>query len=145
MFAANLRSEANPLPGYELLDGDRTVPILEANSPPRRALEGEQPGELRLCKRDPQSERQRWFEGSVRRIESPAEPVGGAVMVLRDITEREAAREQLKHARDEALREVGRRAEFVARTGHQVRTHLRAITGRADLLLLGDLEGEQRR
>jgi PAS domain S-box-containing protein len=145
MFGAHLRNETNLLAGYELVDHDRTLPIIETNSPLMRVIEGEQIGELRLSKHDAQSGELRWFEGSVRRIDGKAEPAGGAVMVLRDITDREVAREQLKHARDEALADAARRAEFVARTGHQVRTLLGAITGRVDLLLLAALDSEQRR
>jgi two-component system, sensor histidine kinase and response regulator len=145
MFGARLRNQTNLLAGYELIDRDRALPIIETNSPLRRVIEGEQFGELRLCKHDVQSGELRWFEGSVRRIENKAEPAGGAVMVLRDITDRETAREELKRARDVALEDAARRAEFVSRTGHQVRTLLGAITGRVDLLLLADLGNEQRR
>jgi PAS domain S-box-containing protein len=144
MFGATVRNETNLLAGYELIDHDRKLPIIETNSPLMRVIEGEQFGELGLCKHDPKGGELRWFEGSVRRIDSTAESAGGAVMVLREITDREAAREPLRQAPDEALEDAAHRAEFLTRTGHQVRTLVGAITRRVDHLLLAALGSEQR-
>ena len=145
LLGRNLADEDNLLAGFESVEGEHAMPMTASRSPLRTVLEGGQTPELTLRKRDPNKGELRWFECSARPVAGVWGSLGGAVMVLRDVTDRELAREQLQRTRDEALAELQRRSEFVMRTGFQVRTPLSTIIGRADLLLLSDLRGEPRR
>ena len=144
ILSSNLTNE-NLLAGFESVDAGRATPMTAANSPLMRVIVGEKVSDLILSKHDARTDEMRWFESSFRPVAGSLGSPGGAVMVLRDVTERQLAREELQRAHDEALEEVRRRTAFVSRTGHQVRTPLSAIIGRADLLLLTDVQGEQRR
>lgn len=145
LLGRNLADEDSLLAGFELIEGERAMPMTASLSPLRTVLDGGHPPQLSLRKRDAQNNAIRWFECSARPVAGEWGSLGGAVMVLRDVTDREFAREQLQRTHDGALAELQSRSEFVMRTGFQVRTPLSAIIGRADLLLLSDLRGESRR
>jgi PAS domain S-box-containing protein len=62
-----------------------------------------------------------------------------------DIGEEVRARAALREARDAAERVAQMRSSFLANMSHEIRTPLNAILGLAELMLDGDLTGEQRR
>ena len=69
----------------------------------------------------------------------------GHLWVYRDVTEREAARQALADARDEAEARSRRNRAFAATLSHEVRTPMNAVAGIVDVLMRGELGPEQRR
>ncbi len=59
----------------------------------------------------------------------------GVVLVLRDITERVEAAEQLRRARDEAVEANRAKSSFLANMSHELRTPLNAVIGYSEMLM----------
>ncbi|MCW2776666.1 MAG: rpfC 4 [Frankiales bacterium] len=62
-----------------------------------------------------------------------------------DVTEREERRRLLESSRDDALDAVAAKSAFLANVSHEIRTPLNGVLGLTELLLLSDLDDEQRR
>lgn len=65
--------------------------------------------------------------------------------VILDITERRQMEEALREAKEKAEQAAAARATFVANMSHEIRTPMNSILGFTDVLLDGELNGQQRR
>jgi protein-histidine pros-kinase len=77
---------------------------------------------------------------------SPLETPGGILVsaAVRDITDRLAAEEALRSAKEEAETANMAKSEFLSRMSHELRTPLTAILGFTELLQMGGMAADQR-
>jgi two-component system, sensor histidine kinase and response regulator len=112
--------------------------------PLARALKGETVDNAQFLLRGPSMAAERWIEASARPIRTNNGEILGGIMVLRDISERKLAEEQVKRAQDLALETERIRSEFLSNMSHEIRTPLNGIIGMTQLLLGTELSPEQR-
>lgn len=95
--------------------------------------------------------RHRHKDGSWRFVEAhgrtllPDSPDGGAIINLRDVTERRAVQEALTQAKVEAENANRAKSEFLSRMSHELRTPMNSILGFGQLLERKELSDEHRR
>ena len=70
---------------------------------------------------------------------------GGLVALYEDISDRKAAEQAMRAARDLAERVARARSAFLANMSHEIRTPMNAVLGFVELVLDTDLQVEQRR
>src|SRR5213080_3022923 len=74
-----------------------------------------------------------------------AAPEGGLVALYEDISDRKAAEQAMRAARDLAERVARARSAFLANMSHEIRTPMNAVLGFVELVLDTELQAEQRR
>ncbi len=72
------------------------------------------------------------------------ESVHGIVLTTRNITARKHHEAELADARDQAVRALQMRTEFIASVSHELRTPIHGVLGLAELLETADLDDEAR-
>ncbi len=72
-------------------------------------------------------------------------PAGGFVAILRDVTARHEAEEQLRRGREMAEAASAAKSNFVAIVSHEIRTPMNVVIGTLGLLAETTLDAEQRR
>jgi len=146
IFGADLRGDSFKClaPKYQLLPahGAPSIPIEER--PLARALKGETTNDAQFILRGLSVASELWIEICASPVRTADGTILGAMVVLRDISERKAAEEQMKRARDLALEAERIRSEFLSHMSHEIRTPLNGIIGMTQLLLGTELSPEQR-
>lgn len=79
---------------------------------------------------------------AVNLIDDPS--VQGIVLTTRNITARKQTEADLAEARDQAVRALRMRTEFIASVSHELRTPIHGVLGLAELLVTADLDEEAR-
>jgi two-component system sensor histidine kinase/response regulator len=85
-----------------------------------------------------------WVQWQTRALDSPNGTLLGYVGVIEDITQRRAAEQRLKEAKEAAEAASHAKSEFLANMSHEIRTPMNGILGMTDLALDTELKPEQR-
>ena len=129
---------------YQLLPSQGAASIPMEQRPLARALKGEAIDNGQFILRGPSMASDLWIEIFARPITTGDGTILGGMVVMRNITERKVAEEQMRHVRDLALEAEHIRSEFLSHMSHEIRTPLNGIIGMTQLLLGTDLSPEQR-
>jgi PAS domain S-box-containing protein len=86
-----------------------------------------------------------WIDAEVSAVNMLDDPsVAGIVLTTRNITARKQYEADLAEARDQAVRALATRTEFIASVSHELRTPIHGVLGLAELLEAADLDDEAR-
>ena len=129
---------------YQLFSRPGDRPLSMDEWPLARAMKGNAVNSAQFILRGRTLAAELWIEVSARPVRTDDGTILGGIVVLRDISERKVAEEQIKCARDLALEAERTRSEFLSNMSHEVRTPLNGIIGMTQLLLGTKLSPEQR-
>lgn len=120
-------------------------PADRAEGPLVRALRGEGFDDLELVVQGPGSDRVRWVQANARPLRDFRGEGRGAVVALRDITERRRHLQELKLAKEAAESASSAKDRFLAMLSHELRTPLTPVLlGASELLERPDMSPEAR-
>jgi two-component system, sensor histidine kinase and response regulator len=89
-------------------------------------------------------DRTRHIEASISVVTDAMAVPTGFRGIVRDVTQRKQAEEELRRAREAALEAARLKSEFLANMSHEIRTPMNGVIGMTDLLLETALDPEQR-
>lgn len=146
MLGADLRGDVlnRVADKYQLLPCYGAPPVTLEQWPIARAMRGEAVNNAQFMMRGPTIATDLWIEVFARPVKTDDGTILGGMIVMRDISERKVAEEQIKCARDLALETERIRSEFLSNMSHEIRTPLNGIIGMTQLLLGTELSPEQR-